>query len=93
MTERDDFPSIRAAWEHAADMGSRWFFYPILVVTAGRSKVIRGVPDGIMEEWEGRQLATFLKTIREEADAVAEFVRGEAPWYLAPPALTRSRLK
>ena len=80
---RFDFDTVEAAWEEAGDMGSRWFFYPISVVTTSSQRaarsIIRGVPDGMGKHWIGRQFGTLCKAIAENASEVCDWINGEAP--------------
>ena len=39
-----EFGSIEQAWNRAADMGSRWYFYPLSVVA--KNGVIIDTPEG-----------------------------------------------
>lgn len=80
--ERDGFPTIDAAWDHANDLGSKWIFYPIAVVTAGET--IRAVPHGMPEEWIGRKLATLCKAFAADSQHVCDYVNGETPCCVFP---------
>jgi hypothetical protein len=53
-----EFETVEEAWEHANDMGSRWFFYPFRFVTT--SKTIKDAPSPI--EW---MINKRIKTISE----------------------------
>lgn len=66
VTEADGFKTVRDAWEHAEDMGSRWYFYPFSFVTTESGKTIVAAPD-LLERFEGRR----LKTVRREFASVA----------------------
>ena len=84
VTERNDFPTIEAAWSHANDMGSRWFFYPICVVTAGGSEIIRAVPENFPKEWDGKRLSTLRACFAKHSQHVADFCNGRCPFQLYP---------
>lgn len=41
VTERPEFETVEATWEHDNDMGSRWYFYPFhFVVTASGCTIV-----------------------------------------------------
>jgi hypothetical protein len=85
VTERNDFPSVESAWQRAEDMGSRWIFYPIsIVTTAGRAAIIRDVPEWFPEEWKGKRLATLLEAIAANSEHAAEYCNGETPFVIYP---------
>jgi hypothetical protein len=77
-----DYGSVDAAWERSSDMGSRWYFYPVHVVTSG--KTIRGIPDGMDAAWKGRKLSTLCKAFAKDEQHVCDYVNGEAPLLLLP---------
>jgi hypothetical protein len=90
VIEGRDFESIEAAWSRAEDMGSRWFFYPVCVVT-GEAKIL-DVPRGMDEGWIGKHLKTLVDQIKllaassevEDQKAVGNWVNGDAPCPLFP---------
>ena len=90
VTERSDFESIEAAWQRAEDMGSRWFFFPIGVVT-GKTKIL-DVPRGMDKGWIGKHLKTLVNQIKlfatstevEDQNAVGNWVSDGAPCPLFP---------
>ncbi len=84
ITERSDFPTVEAAWARSGDMGSRWFFYPVHVVTAGKSHVIRGVPQGMPEDWVGRKLTSLAEMIKGHQGHVTAYIKGECPFEPRP---------
>src|SRR3990167_6581992 len=57
VTEGRDFADVDAAWDRAADMGSRWYFYPWCFVTSESGKTIVAAPD-MLEHFVGRRVAT-----------------------------------
>lgn len=71
------FNSVDAAWNRAADMGSRWFFYPISVVT-GKKKIL-DVPYGMSKDWIGRNYSTFMREMAGCADDMCDWINGEIP--------------
>jgi len=77
VTERNDFKSIDEAWERSSDMGSRWFFYPIHVVT-GKRKIL-DVPDGMSKHWIGRNIETLQREIKANSDEICDWVNGDTP--------------
>jgi hypothetical protein len=83
------FPTIEDAWRRSQDMGSRWFFYPIHVVTSARK--ILDVPQGVPEAWVGRWLDTFIRALKWELANnekwYMDWVRGEAPCPIKVPEL------
>lgn len=81
-----DFPSIESAWDRSNDMGSRWFFYPVHVVTGpSRSPKARIVaaPQGL-EGFIGRPLSTLSAAFAQNSDAICAWINGEAPLFLTP---------
>lgn len=74
------FRNTAAAWQHVSDMGSRWIFYPIAVVTS-----IKGIiADGMSKEWIGRRITTLIKTIAADAEHVADYCDRKCPFGLYP---------
>ncbi len=76
------FPDVEAAWERASDMGSRWYFYPIRLVTGpSRSDLARivSVPHGVSDFWRGRTVRSFAQTVALNPDAVSAWLEGRAP--------------
>jgi hypothetical protein len=83
VTEGRDFDSVSQAWERANEMGSRWIFYPVRVVTT-EGGFIRGVPEGCPIDWMGRNIKTLCKSFAGNEDAVCDYVRGYSPLLLLP---------
>lgn len=79
----DPFPDTDAAWRWSSEMGSRWFFYPIHVVTTPR-KIIAAVPDGMAKEWIGRRLSTLCKVIASDAQHACDWINGKTPLCIFP---------
>jgi hypothetical protein len=77
VVERRNFPTVEDAWRRADDMGSRWIFYPVCVVT-GLAKVV-AIPQGMTEYWVGRNFSTLCKAIAENPEDIVRWVHGEIP--------------
>ena len=73
------FQTTEDAWNRSEDMGSRWFFYPIHVVTGDKGKRIVDVPDGMGRGWIGKELKTLRKVIATESEEICEWLNGNAP--------------
>lgn len=67
VTEGREFPTIKAAWNRACDMGSRWYFYPFCFVTSESGKTIVAAPAGLR--------AAERKRVKTVAQAFAELAR------------------
>lgn len=57
VTERRGFETVQKAWEHAEDMGSRWFFYPFCFVTTASGLTVVDTPE-LLEQFKGRRITT-----------------------------------
>lgn len=57
--ERVGFKTVEEAWEHANNMGSRWYFYPFHFVTTASSKTIVEAC-GSLDELNGKRLKTVV---------------------------------
>lgn len=81
------FPSVEAAWERNEDMGSRWFFYPMRIVTgparSDRARVL-SVPDGMNSEWVGRTLGRVKKALAANQDTAIAYLEGKQPFDVMP---------
>ena len=85
VTEGRDFPDTDTAWQRVNDMGSRWFFYPIPVVTStGPAAIIRDVPEGMPKEWIGKRFAALLLAIAADPDDSLAYANGDAPFCIYP---------
>ena len=78
------FETVQAAWDRSSDMGSRWFFYPVHLVTGPsrglRAKVL-AAPDGC-EHWEGLTLGRIKRAFAVNSETVCAWCNGEAgPWF------------
>jgi len=78
VTEGRDFPTIEAAWERADDMGSRWYFYPVSIVTTPKG-FIRDIPRGMGRHWIGRRVSTLARAFASDEQAVCDWLNGEMP--------------
>ncbi len=71
VTEKTGFESIEAAWNHAADLGSRWFFYPYSFVTTASGKTIKDTPE-TLEHLKGmrtKAVAKHFETVSKQPEA------------------------
>ncbi len=71
------FESVEAAWDRFTDMGSRWIFYPIAVVTGpsstDRARIVDVLPE-VGSYWKGCTLRRFRNAISERADDVCSWI-------------------
>lgn len=74
-TEGEDFPSVESAWQRADDMGSRWFFYPVNVVT-GKDRII-SVPHGMSQDWIGKSFRRLCRAFAAESEHVCDWINGK----------------
>lgn len=91
VTEGRNFTSVDEAWKRYNEMGSRWIFYPIPVVTNGDK--ILAVPHGCMDEWIGQSLSTFLKAIKLFPTEVSLYLEGKTPLSLSPNDIVENLFK
>lgn len=85
VTEGNNFPTPAAAWQRCNDMGSRWIFYPIPVVThVSRARTIADVPDGMPREWIGRHLSTLIRALQPNPEETLAYAEGKAPLFVYP---------
>lgn len=77
-------PTIKSAWETAADLGSKWFFYPIPLVVGAKGKRIVDTPEGVSCEWIGRSVKTFVAHLQAHEPEVADYIRGDTPLFILP---------
>ena len=85
VTEGKEFPTIESAWNRSENMGSRWYFYPVHVVTScGPAAIIRDVPQGMSDFWVGRRLATLAKAFAADTDHVMDYLNGKTPYCILP---------
>jgi hypothetical protein len=82
-----EFPTVDAAWDRSSDMGSRWIFYPLHIVTGtARTDAARiaDVPHGMPEQWKGRAVRSLVRAMKAEPQAVIDYLEGRAPLCLFP---------
>jgi hypothetical protein len=60
----DGFESVKDAWEHAEDMGSKWFFYPFYFVTSESGKTIIDSPE-LLERFNRCKVKTVSKIFKD----------------------------
>jgi hypothetical protein len=60
------FESIDDAWEHANNMGSKWYFYPFSFVSKGKTVV--STPDPLMAIYENRRISTIKKEFKRVSE-------------------------
>ena len=65
VTEGRDFKTVQVAWERAADMGSRWFFYPFSFVTTASGKTIKDAPRQFEHLFKGLRVKTVVKIFKQ----------------------------
>lgn len=83
VTEGREFNSVSEAWQRADDMGSRWIFFPVCIVTT-EGGFIRGVPDCFPDYWIGKNVKTLCKRFAENEKAVCAYIEGESPLLVFP---------
>lgn len=62
-----EFNTEQEAWDRAADMGSRWFFYPFHFVTTESGKTIVSACTDILEWTEGKRVSTIAAIFKAAA--------------------------
>lgn len=74
-----EFDSIAAAWERGQDMGSRWYFYPVQIVTgparSDRARILE-TPHGMPQEWKGRTLGKLKRAFAADSEHAADYCNG-----------------
>lgn len=82
-----EFPNVKSAWERSSDMGSRWYFYPVHVVTgparSDRARIL-SVPNGMHSLWEGKTLGKLKRAFAADPEHVADYCNGKTPLMLLP---------
>lgn len=63
QTEPYEFSKVQDAWEHAAVIGSKWYFYPFGFVV-DQSETVVGAPD-LMTHLEGLSLDGVARHFKE----------------------------
>lgn len=59
VTEKRGFKTVFEAWEHADNMGSRWFFYPFSFVTTESGLTVVDTND-LLTQFKGKRLKTVV---------------------------------
>ena len=77
-------PTVESAWEAAADLGSKWFFYPIPLVVGHKKKRIVDTPHGCTCEWIGRTVSRFCGALKEDEQSALDYCNGLAPLFIVP---------
>ena len=88
-----EFPEVSAAWERYSDLGSRWIFFPVHIVTgptpyADRARIL-DIPHGMPREWKGRTLGKLKKAFAAHSEHVAEYCNGETPFAIHPDEIQK----
>lgn len=83
-----EFQDVFSAWSRSVDMGSRWYFYPVHVVTGptrnfNRARIL-DVPHGMPSEWKGRTLGKLKKVFAANSQHVADYCNGQTPFEIGP---------
>lgn len=71
MVKEGEFNTIKEAWERASDMGSRWFFYPIYVIT-GKKKILDAC--GFFKQFVGQNINTLQKFCEANQPLVCDII-------------------
>jgi len=81
VTDFKDKVEIQDVWDKVADMGSRWFFYPIPFVAT--EKTIVSTPEGL-EYLKGKRISTVKRIIQNcDADNLCEHLNNGWPLHTA----------
>ncbi len=62
-------------------MGSRWFFYPVHLVTGSMGTKIIDAPNEL-KDFVGRKLSTLSKAFSKNSQNVCDWINGNAPLIL-----------
>lgn len=86
LVKEGRFPTIEAAWSRASDMGSRWWFYPVCLVTgpsiSDRARIV-AAPDGA-KQLEGFTLRTVARLFAANEQHVCDWINGKCPLEISP---------
>lgn len=86
VTDFRDRDTIEEVWDEIADMGSRWFFYPLCFVAT--DKTIADAPDQL-RGMKGKRISTIQKYFRDtwkgRADEISETINEGFPLYHVYP--------
>lgn len=58
------FPTHQDAWDHANDMGSKWYFYPFYLLLSPSQKTIVDAPESL-QNLTGKRVSTVIKLFKE----------------------------
>jgi hypothetical protein len=74
------FDSVQDAWHRSQDMGSRWFFYPLHLVTGPARSDLARIVDAPreLEHYKGRTLRTLARSIAANSETACAWINGEA---------------
>ena len=65
------FSSVERAWEHSANMGSRWYFFPAhFVVTSSHTKIVECCEEFSDFGLEGKSFGEFKKWMAENGPSI-----------------------
>jgi len=69
--KRAEFDSVDSAWEHAEDMGSRWFFYPFYFVVSESGNTVLDAGHGLsfLKGKRVKTVSAFFKKVSELPEA------------------------
>lgn len=81
LVREGEFASIEAAWSRASDMGSRWCFYPVAIVTGESRSDLARIVDAPEElkHYVGLSLRTLARAFAANSEAVCDWINGKAP--------------
>lgn len=86
--------TIKEVWERVEDMGSRWIFYPIIVVASDNSpKKMSRIVDTAegLEYFKKRESTTLQKYLKSEWESrkneICDAVNEGLPWHMVYPDL------
>lgn len=82
------FPTIEAAWQRSSDMGSRWFFYPIHLVTgstctAKRARIL-AEPSGMPDQWKGKTVGRLALAVKANPEITEGYCNEGTPFCVWP---------
>jgi hypothetical protein len=89
VTERPIFDEIDKAWEYAANLGSKWFFYPFVFVATEKTIIDAG---DLLKWTVGKRIKT-VKRIFEEKQKRPETEGMDAEEYVISLGIDRGFLR
>lgn len=78
---RDGWPTVAEVWNHAEDMGSRWYFYPFQFVVTGSGLTVVDTPIGL-DFLKGKRVKT-VKAIFKGLSARQDTIGRDADQFIA----------